>query len=164
MSSSAADPQVIARKHWMSVLAKADYETLARHWAALDMKPDYRFVRQPETGLVMVRGRAGGTGGQFNLGEMTVTRCAIVLEDGVLEDGVPGDGPMGQAYVAGRDHGHVEIAAVLDAMLQKPELNEQISRTVIGPLEGMQKERRRERGAKSAATTVDFFTMVRGED
>ncbi len=159
MTSDAAEPQVIARQHWMSVLAKADYETLARHWADLDLKPDYRFVRQPETGLVMVRGRAGGTGGQFNLGEVTVTRCAVVLEDGA-----PEDGPMGQAYVTGRDHGHVEIAAVFDALLQKPELNERISRAVIDPLEDMQKARRRERGAKSAATTVDFFTMVRGED
>ena len=110
MSSRAAETQTRARQRWMSVLAKADPEALARHWEALEPKPDYRLVRQPETGLVMVRGRVGGTGGQFNFGEMTVTRCAVALEEG----------PMGQAYIAGRNSDHVEIAAVFDALLQKP--------------------------------------------
>ncbi len=154
MSSRAAETQTRARQRWMSVLAKAEPAALARHWEALDPKPAYRIVRQPETGLVMVRGRVGGTGGPFNFGEMTVTRCAVALEEG----------PMGQAYVAGRNRDHVEIAAVFDALLQNPEFSEAIANGVIDSLESEQMERRRENGVKSAATKVDFFTMVRGED
>ena len=154
MTSRAAETQTRARQRWMSVLAKAEPEALARHWEALEPNPAYRLVRQPETGLVMVRGRVGGTGGRFNFGEMTVTRCAVALEEG----------PMGQAYIAGRDRDHVEIAAVFDALLQNPEFSESIAQNVIDPLESEQMERRRENGVKSAATKVDFFTMVRGED
>ena len=32
----------------------------------------------------MVRGRVGGTGAPFNLGEMSVTRCSVRLADGSL--------------------------------------------------------------------------------
>ncbi len=60
--------------------------------------------------MVMVRGRAGGTGQPFNLGEMAVTRAAALLER---------DPPRtGYAYVAGRDRRHAELAAILDAVLQ----------------------------------------------
>ena len=65
-------------------------------------------IRPPETGLVMLRGRMGGTGGAFNLGEATVTRCAVRTAKG----------HEGHAYVMGRNHGHAKIAAVCDALLQ----------------------------------------------
>ena len=55
--------------------------------------PDYTVIRGPEGGLVMVRGRAGGGGSAFNLGEMTVTRCTVRTETGFV----------GHAYIAGRD-------------------------------------------------------------
>ena len=42
--------------------------------------PDYRVLRGPEAGLVMVRGRTGGGGAPFNLGEMTATRCTVRTE------------------------------------------------------------------------------------
>ena len=58
----------------------------------------------------MARGRPGGDGAPFNLGEMTVTRCTVRLEDGTV----------GHAYVAGRDMRQAELAAVLDAVLQGP--------------------------------------------
>ena len=147
------------RGAWMSVLAKSDPEDLARAWKDLAEKPKWRWLRRPETGLVMVRGRAGGTGSAFNLGEMTVTRCAIVTEDG---DG--GRGFTGQGYLAGRDRRHAELAAIFDALLQdagrRPALEEQI----LKPLAERLAVRRREASAKSAATKVDFFTLVRGED
>ena len=73
--------------------------------------PGYTFVRKPEVGLVMVRGRAGGTGMQFNVGELPVARCSVRLDDGTV----------GHAYVGGRSLRHAEIAAVLDALLQSCE-------------------------------------------
>ena len=101
----------------------------------------------------MVRGRAGGTGNPFNLGEMTVTRCALRL---------PG-GPVGQAYVQGRDTRHAELAARLDALLQTDEAPRLLSQ-VIEPLQALEAARRRERSRKAASSKVEFFTMVRGED
>ena len=64
----------------MSVLAQAPVAEVEAHWRAVANPPPYRMLRWPETGLVMVRGRAGGTGTRFNVGEMTVTRCAVQLE------------------------------------------------------------------------------------
>lgn len=92
------------------MLAKAKRTELEDAVGTLPAIPSYRFLRQPEAGLVMVRGRIGGTGGPFNLGEMTVTRCAVQLDGG----GAPGIG-----YVAGRDSRHAELAALLDALLQR---------------------------------------------
>jgi alpha-D-ribose 1-methylphosphonate 5-triphosphate synthase subunit PhnG len=144
----------MARRRWMSVLAKARDEEMARAWAGLGERPAYRMVRGPETGLVMVRGRAGGTGARFNLGEMTVTRCTVVLADGTV----------GHAWVGGRDRRHAEMAAVLDALLQDPERRAALEPRVIAPLERQQAERRRAAAARSASTRVEFFTMVRGDE
>jgi alpha-D-ribose 1-methylphosphonate 5-triphosphate synthase subunit PhnG len=102
----------------------------------------------------MVRGRAGGTGARFNLGELPVTRCTVELADG----------SVGHAYVGGRSAVHAERAAVLDAMLQDVQRQEAIERTVIGPLLERSLARRRSLEARSAATRVEFFTMVRGEE
>jgi len=139
-----------ARKRWLSVLAKAKREELENAVGALPALPTYRFLRQPEAGLVMVRGRIGGTGGPFNLGEMTVTRCAVQLDGG----GAPGIG-----YVAGRDSRHAELAALLDALLQRR--NGLDLDSIIDRLEAAQSARRQRAQAEVAATKVDFFTMVR---
>lgn len=139
-----------ARKRWLSVLAKAKRTELEDAVGTLPAIPSYRFLRQPEAGLVMVRGRIGGTGGPFNLGEMTVTRCAVQLDGG----GAPGIG-----YVAGRDSRHAELAALLDALLQRR--NGLDLDSVIDRLEAAQAARRQRAQAEVAATKVDFFTMVR---
>jgi alpha-D-ribose 1-methylphosphonate 5-triphosphate synthase subunit PhnG len=102
----------------------------------------------------MVRGRAGGTGAPFNLGEMTVTRCSVALEDG----------RVGHAYVPGRDGLHAERAAVLDALLQDEGARERLERLVIGPLVAARQAREEETRARVAGTKVEFFTMVRGEE
>jgi alpha-D-ribose 1-methylphosphonate 5-triphosphate synthase subunit PhnG len=143
----------------MSVLARADPEELSRAWDAIGDKPQWRWLRKPETGLVMVRGRAGGSGMPFNLGEITVTRCAVVTEGG--EAGRPF---TGQGYLAGRDRRHAELAALFDAMLQDASQREALQNSVIAPLAAGLAARRRTASAKSAATKVDFFTLVRGED
>ena len=143
-------PSADMRKRWLSVLAKAKRAELEDAVGALPAIPAYRFLRRPEAGLVMVRGRIGGTGGPFNLGEMTVTRCAIQLDGG----GAPGIG-----YVAGRDSHHAELAALLDALLQRR--NGLDLDSIVDRLEAAQAARRQHAQAEVAATKVDFFTMVR---
>ncbi len=139
-----------ARRRWMGILARARTPDLEALWDALEPPPAYGRARGPETGLVMVRGRAGGVGQRFNLGEMTLTRCVVRLDGG----------PAGHAYVAGRDARHAELAAVFDALLRDGRMDP----AVIDRLAAEQVERRDARAAKTAATRVDFFTMVRGED
>ncbi len=142
-----------ARRHWMGVLAKASPQEIAAAWSRLQPPPAYDLLRRAETGLVMVRGRIGGDGGPFNLGEMIVTRCSVRLQDGII----------GHAWIAGRCAEHAERAAVLDALLQHAGQRSEIS-DGLAELEAAQAGRRAEAARKAAATRVDFFTMVRGED
>lgn len=135
----------------MGLLARARPATLAA--LAPDPLPDHALLRRPETGTVMVRGRMGGTGAAFNLGEMTVTRCAVQL---------PG-GAVGHAVVQGRDTGHARSAAVVDALMQT-EAAPALAAAVLAPLAQAEAEARGLRAAKAAATKVEFFTLVRGED
>ena len=143
------------RRRWMSVLAKAEAAEIEEVWARLSGTPAYIFLRRPETGLVMVRARAGGDGRPFNFGEMTVTRCSVRLVDGAV----------GHAYVAGRNGRHAELAAALDALLLLDAgRGNHLQEKVIRPLAAAQDRRRVSEGRKAAATKVDFFTVKRGED
>lgn len=141
------------RQRWMGILAGAPRQALEEAWAAASVSAEYSFLRRPETGLVMVRGRACGKGQRFNLGEMTVTRCAIQLE-----------GRVGHAYVAGRDARHAELAALFDALLQDEGQRDRLEREVLTPLVHVRQARNAAERACVAATRVNFFTMVRGED
>lgn len=152
MSEQIADTDTEARKAWMAVLAQATPEALARALDSLGPRPAATWLRAPEIGAVMVRGRAGGSGAPFNLGEMTVTRCALRLNDG----------RTGHAYIPGRDRGHAEAAAICDALLQGAEA-ERVEAEVIAPLKQAAEAERRTNAARAEATKVDFFTMVRGE-
>ncbi len=111
-------------------------------------------IRPPETGIVMLRGRMGGTGSAFNLGEATVTRCAVRTAKG----------HEGHAYVMGRNHGHAKLAAVCDALLQDESQHAKIDAQVLQPLQKRMAEQRSLAAHKAAATKVDFFTLVRGEN
>lgn len=144
------NPDIADRQGWMSVLSKAEPKRLA------DLLPDLPkldYLRPAEIGAVMVRGRIGATGAAFNLGEMTVTRCSIRLEDGTV----------GHGYVQGRDKDHATRAATVDALMQTARAPEIRSR-ILSILTAEASARKAERAAKAAATKVDFFTMVRGED
>ncbi|MCW2239974.1 phosphonate C-P lyase system protein PhnG [Azospirillum canadense] len=145
------------RRRWMGVLAKAAPEEIAAVWSGLSPVPAYDLLRRPETGLVMVRGRIGGDGAPFNLGEMTVTRCSIRLAGSLAGDLV------GHAWVAGRRHDHAERAAVLDALMQDPARRPAVE-PAIARMASRQAAHRAEDARKAAATRVDFFTMVRGEN
>jgi len=139
-----------SRRRWMAVLAKSSSEEIERAWADLPERPAYRCVRPAEIGLVMARGRIGGSGAPFNIGEITVTRCVVELGSG---------GAWGFAYVAGRDPRHAELAAAFDALLQRGE--EGAPRAIIERLAAACERRRRVAAAEAAETRVDFFTMVR---
>jgi len=141
------------RQQWMSILAKSSSRELEDAWQEISEKPIYRHLHKPETGSIMVRGRAGGSGIRFNLGEMTATRCTIQIVKG----------HVGSAYVMGRDHRHAELAAIFDALLQDPLHHHKISNSVVSSLKASNDKRKEDVSKKSAATKVDFFTMVRGE-
>ena len=141
----------VERRRWLSVLAKARPAELAAAWEAVADHPQVRAIRAPETGLVLVRGRAGGSGDAFNLGEMTVTRAAVRLEGGLA----------GVGYVAGRDRRHAEIAATVDAMMQSRDHRALVEAPVVERLARAQEARRQEAARRAAATKVDFFTMTR---
>ncbi|EPX80383.1 phosphonate C-P lyase system protein PhnG [Salipiger mucosus] len=142
-----------ARKGWMGLLARARPARLAELLDTLGERPAHAWLRAPEVGGVMVRGRMGGTGAPFNLGEMTVTRCSLRLDGG----------EVGHAHVQGRGKAHARDAAMVDALMQGSRAS-QVRAAVIGPLEAEEDARRQARAARAASTKVDFFTMVRGED
>lgn len=141
------------RQHWMSVLARAPLADIQSAWGDVSDKPKYTFLRQPETGLVMIQARTNGNGSPFSMGEMTLTRCAVTIKNTV-----------GHAYIAGRDKHHAELAAVIDGLLQDPAHNALLTETVIEPLEQKLTEQQQVKAKQVASTRVDFFTMVRGED
>ncbi|MEO1621307.1 MAG: phosphonate C-P lyase system protein PhnG [Cyanobacteria bacterium J06632_3] len=146
---------VTERQHWMKTLAKATPTELAEHVSKLGELPEYRFLRSPEIGLTMVRGRAGGSGNAFNLGEMTLTRCVVQLTE--LSEQTTGFG-----YVAGRSQQHAELAAVCDALLQQSQWHDRVQTGVIVPLRERYEEKLRSQQQQTASTQVEFFTMLRG--
>lgn len=144
------------RKARMGLLAKAASGRVATLLdAALEPagRPGFDWLRAPESGSVMVRGRAGGTGAPFNLGEMTVTRCALTLSGGAV----------GHAYIQGRRKDDATAAALVDALMQT-DAADTLRDRVLDPLRHEATQRRAARAQKAAATKVDFFTLVRGED
>lgn len=153
--SQPASPDIAARQRRLAILARTPRDTLEAAWASLADKPAFRRLKAPETGLAMIRARAGGAGQRFNLGEMTVTRCVVALDD---------SGAMGVGYVQGRDARKAELVALFDALSLDAGRAATIERDVIGPAEAAQVAARAIRAAKVAATKVDFFTLVRGED
>lgn len=138
------------RQKRLGVLAKASVSELEDAVAALGDLPTYEFLRKPECGLAMVQGRAGGTGGRFSLGEISVTRAAVRLASGTT----------GFGYVQGRDHRHAELAAVFDAIAQDGKHG---TGDVIDTLAAAQAARQRRETNRAAKTKVEFFTMVRGD-
>lgn len=143
-------PDLAQRQHWMAVLARADVTDLERYCGGLPYQPAYRCLRPSETGLAMVRGRTGGTGSAFNLGEVTLSRCVVELDSG----------SRGFGYVRGRNRRHAELAALLDALMQ--EAPQEHGPGLIEPLHRQWLQAREATARKAAATRVDFMTMVRG--
>lgn len=142
------------RQGWMQVLAHAKWdEELAPLLAGIDLPSDVVWLRPPECGMVMMQARAGGSGQAFHLGEATVTRCAVKLATG----------ETGMSYLLGRNEEHARSAALLDALMQG-DAKRLIQTAVVLPLSAKIAARKEAGSRKAAATKVEFFTLVRGED
>lgn len=142
------------RRRAAGLLARATMSELSAAWERLPEQPQVKPVRGPETGLVMVRGRIGGGGAPFNLGEATVTRATVIL----------GSGLAGHAHALGTDGRKVRLAAIFDALLQDEDMQELVESEVLAPVAARIAAEDRRKAEETAATRVDFFTMVRGED
>ncbi len=153
MEGAASDHQA-ARKSAMAVLARAEAGELRSAWDAWPDRPDVRPIRGPETGLVMVRGRIGGGGAPFNLGEATVTRATVELSNG----------HVGHAHALGTDKDKVRHAAIIDALWQDEAMRAAVEEKIVAPIRRRLDRQDGKRRDETAATRVDFFTMVRGED
>jgi alpha-D-ribose 1-methylphosphonate 5-triphosphate synthase subunit PhnG len=152
MSIGEEDSGQARRKAAMAVLAHSDAAEIAARLEAMAM-PEHENLREPESGLAMVRGRTGGDGAPFNLGEATVSRAAVRLASG----------EMGFGYTLGRDRRKAQMIALCDAMIQSADHADEIETLVLAPLRAVITAERSRKAAETAATRVDFYTMVRGE-
>lgn len=154
INDKTAGPMQAARRAAMATLAASPTVEIERALAPFAEVADFTELRTPETGLVMLRGRIGGNGAPFNVGEATVTRAAVQLKSG----------ERGFAYVLGRDLKKARLAALCDALLQAVPTRHDIEQNVLAPLARASEDRTALAQAQTAATRVDFFTLVRGED
>lgn len=135
------------------MLARASLAELEGLVPTLGELPPLEQVRPPEIGMVMLRGRVGGTGDAFNFGEASLTRCALRVAGG----------PLGVGYTLGRDRRKAELMALLDALLQDPARQTRLQQEVIAPLATRQAQQATSASRAAASSKVEFFTMVRGE-
>jgi alpha-D-ribose 1-methylphosphonate 5-triphosphate synthase subunit PhnG len=153
-ATTAREPQDAAgRRAAMATLADARTEEIAARLAAFG-PPTYVELRPVETGLVMLQGRIGGDGAPFNFGEATVTRAAVRIASG----------EVGFSYVLGRDHDKARLAALCDALWQNTTTRDALEHEVLAPIRARLEAERARRREEIAASRVDFFTLVRGED
>jgi alpha-D-ribose 1-methylphosphonate 5-triphosphate synthase subunit PhnG len=139
----------------MRACADASEEELETALAGLGALPAYTDLRPPQNGLVMLRGRMGGTGPAFNVGEAIVTRAAVQLASGTV----------GFSYLLGRSERRARLAALIDALGQdRAEHRERLETTLVQPIGARRDRERASAQAETAATKVNFFTLVRGED
>ena len=153
-------PALAARKAWMALLARAPEDLLEQHLASHCLG-NLEWLRPTETGLMMVQGRAGGTGSRFNLGEVSLTRCVLKPDPQLTQCQ-----QVGVAYVMGGSHRHAQLAAVADALLQEPALHDHWEQVLLRPLSALLSEQKQESNAQAQATKVEFFTVAReaGQD
>lgn len=143
------------RARRLSLLARAETDELSaaleRHWPDLA----FRDLRGPETGLVMTRGRMGGDGAPFNLGEATMSRCVVEIAGGM----------RGYGQLLGRRPDDARRIALVDALALRSEADAAlIESAILAPLRARLDAGRASAVAETAATRVDFFTLVRGDN
>jgi alpha-D-ribose 1-methylphosphonate 5-triphosphate synthase subunit PhnG len=152
MSATDEGGKQARRKAAMTVLAHSCAADIVRHLGAIAVPP-YEDLREPENGLAMVRGRIGGDGAPFNLGEATVSRAAVRLATG----------EVGFGYTLGRDRQKARMIALCDALVQSDEFADAVEAEVLAPLRAARISIQNRKAAETAATRVDFYTLVRGE-
>ena len=141
------------RREAMSVLACASADEIESAISKVESIPAHQDIRLPESGLVMLRGRIGGDGAPFNLGEATVSRAAVRLKTG----------EVGFGYVLGRDRQKAQMIALCDALVQSDQFAGAVEENVVAPLRAAMVSDRSRKAQETAATRVDFYTLVRGE-
>ena len=152
MTTPGEDGRQARRKAAMAVLAHSDAGGIAARLGAIAL-PDYENLREAENGLVMVRGRVGGDGAPFNLGEATVSRAAVRLASG----------EVGFGYTLGRDRQKARMIALCDALVQSDQFADAVEAKVLAPLRAAIVSGQNRKAQETAATRVDFYTLVRGE-
>jgi alpha-D-ribose 1-methylphosphonate 5-triphosphate synthase subunit PhnG len=152
MTAAHENDRQALRQAAMAVLAHADAAEIAERLDVVAL-PAHEDLREPENGLVMVRGRIGGDGAPFNLGEATVSRAAVRLASG----------EFGFGYTLGRDRRKARMIALCDALIQTVDHAGIVEAMVLAPLRARMILERGRRAAETAATRVDFYTLVRGE-
>jgi alpha-D-ribose 1-methylphosphonate 5-triphosphate synthase subunit PhnG len=155
---SSATAALTERPQWLALLARAPMQLLevglGEHAQA-----EPHWLRRPETGLMMVQGRTGGTGQRFNLGEVTITRCALRLPAGADQNSH--SHLIGVAYVIGRVHKQARLAAIADALLQDSQSAPWVRARLLEPIRAHLERLRAQRKADSESTKVEFFTVAR---
>jgi len=149
----------LTRPRWMALLARAPLAMLEQALGAHGQLTPI-WLRRPETGLMMVEGRTGGTGQRFNLGEVTVTRCALRLPEANGQT-TTDNGVVGVAYVMGRIAKQAKLAAIADALLQDPAQTQWVQSQLLEPLRLHLGQLEAQRSADVASTKVEFFTVAR---
>ena len=142
------------RRAALALLAVATTAEMAPARDGLPGAAAFATVRQPEYGLFMARGRIGGGGAPFNLGEVTVTRAVVRLASG----------EVGFGHVLGRDKERAELVARLDALWQAAGTRDAVEAAVLAPIRRRLAEEDAATRRRTEATRVNFFTLVRGED
>ncbi len=140
------------RRAVMAICAEADAAELRQALGAVGYAGAAEDLRRSGTGLMVARGRIGGDGRPFNLGEATVTRAAVRIESG----------EAGFAWHLGRDAARTRTAALLDALWQSPRHRAAVE-AALAPVAARLQTEGELQARRTAATKVDFFTLVRGE-
>lgn len=138
------------RRAALAAFVHTDAETLSAALDGLADVPPARTVKGPEVGLLMVRGRTGGGGAPFNLGEASMTRCVVALPCGTT----------GFGHVLGREAEKARLVAILDALGQTDTHGDAVH-ALAGRLAAEQAQADAQKAAETAATRVEFFTMAR---
>jgi alpha-D-ribose 1-methylphosphonate 5-triphosphate synthase subunit PhnG len=152
MTATTENTRQAHRKLAMTVLAHSESADISGRLDTIAL-PAHENLLEPENGLVMVRGRIGGDGAPFNLGEATVSRAAVRLSTG----------EVGFGYTLGRDRQKAQMIALCDAMVQSDQFAGSVEANVIAPLRAAIVAKQNRQAAETAATRVDFYTLVRGE-
>ncbi|MDR2350926.1 MAG: phosphonate C-P lyase system protein PhnG [Deltaproteobacteria bacterium] len=139
------------RRERMETLALSPPEALEEILEKFPKFSEPVILRAPETGLVMVRGRTGGDGDAFCLGEALVSRAAVSI-----------DGIVGFGMVLRSNSNHALNCAVLDALGRHPDSRERV-REELARLSAKREEKIKMEEDRVKETRVEFFTMVRGD-
>ena len=142
------------RQRRMSVLARASYKDMLTLWNENPIELEYSVIREPEIGMVQIRGKMGNVGDRFNVGDATITRASVLLETGEI----------GHCYMLGRNIKQALLASRIDAVMQVKEYKDILNIQIIYPLEDIYKTIKQKQKKEVQTSKVDFFTLERGED